>query len=72
MGVLPDGTNDKRWCAEHGFYRATCEEAGLHPCPIPSSITGQPCLLPEGHPQDSPYRFHRYAPTRPKSLGDPR
>lgn len=30
------------------------------PCPVPSSITGAECLLPEGHPQDSPARFHRY------------
>lgn len=29
-------------------------------CPVASSITGQPCLLPEGHPADSPNRFHRY------------
>src|SRR5512143_260514 len=31
------------------------------PCPIPSSITGAECLLPDGHPQDSATRFHRYA-----------
>lgn len=30
MSILPDGSNDKRWCDEHGHYRATCEEAGLH------------------------------------------
>jgi hypothetical protein len=28
-------------------------------CP-PSSITGQPCVLPPGHPADGPFRFHRY------------
>lgn len=30
------------------------------PCP-PSSVTGKACLLPPGHPPDSPTRFHRYA-----------
>lgn len=30
-------------------------------CPVPSSVTGQPCLLPAGHDQDTPTRFHRYA-----------
>ena len=35
-------------------------------CPIRSSITDQPCLLPAGHDADSPTRFHRFAvnPTR--------
>ena len=32
------------------------------PCP-PSSVTGAPCLLPPGHPPDSPTRFHRYKET---------
>src|SRR5687768_14015869 len=31
------------------------------PCPVRSSVTGNECLLPAGHPQDSPWRFHRYA-----------
>lgn len=29
-------------------------------CPVASSVTGVACLLPDGHPQDSPGRFHRY------------
>lgn len=30
-------------------------------CSVASSVTGQPCLLTEGHAADSPTRFHRYA-----------
>lgn len=30
MSIRPDGTNDRTWCKEHGHYRATCVEAGLH------------------------------------------
>lgn len=30
-------------------------------CPVRSSVTDQPCLLPKGHTQDTPNRFHRYA-----------
>ena len=29
-------------------------------CPVRSSITGQPCELPKGHPMDSAVRFHRF------------
>ena len=32
------------------------------PCPVRSSITDQPCVLPEGHQAESPMRFHKYAP----------
>lgn len=41
-------------------YRAYRGEVTM--CPVPSSVTGQPCLLPDGHPMDSAVRFHRYAP----------
>jgi hypothetical protein len=39
------------------YLRQAIEE---RPCPIRSSITDLPCLLPFGHPMDSPTRFHRY------------
>lgn len=39
----------------YGVYAGT-----LKPCPVRSSITDQPCLLAERHPQDSETRFHRY------------
>jgi hypothetical protein len=35
--------------------------AAPRPCSIPSSITGQPCVLPAGHAPWSPDRFHRYS-----------
>lgn len=38
------------------------------PCPV-RSIFDKPCLLPEGHPQDSANRFHRYAPPSPIQRG---
>lgn len=49
----------------------TCEHCGHNPievilvsgttrCSIPSSVTGQACLLAEGHPAFSPLRFHCY------------
>lgn len=31
-------------------------------CPVPSSVTGVPCLLEEGHAPWRPDRFHRYGP----------
>jgi hypothetical protein len=37
------------------------------PCPVPSSVTDAPCLLPDGHPPDSASRFHRYA--APAAIG---
>jgi len=45
--------------------RAAAEEAAADarpatPCPTSSSLTGQPCLLEEGHPPFGPTRFHRY------------
>lgn len=43
-------------------------------CPVPSSVTGMPCVLHEGHPCDSPTRFHRYAPkssSAPKTSAEP-
>lgn len=51
----------------------TCPEPAAHeegmnchpftgqPCPVASSVTGNPCLLTEGHPQSRPWRFHKYA-----------
>jgi len=41
------------------------EQGRRHPCSVPSAVTGQPCLLYEGHPQDTEYRFHRYRPAAP-------
>lgn len=44
----------------------SCEEAyeGMtlvaRACSVRSSLTGTPCLLPEGHAADRPDRFHRY------------
>lgn len=38
------------------------------PCPIASSITNQPCLLPNGHPEYSATRFHKYAPPPERSI----
>jgi hypothetical protein len=37
-------------------------EAERPPCPVRSGITLQPCLLREGHEQDSATRYHRYEP----------
>ena len=31
-------------------------------CPIRSAITEQPCLLPAGHPEYKPTRFHKFEP----------
>ncbi len=31
------------------------------PCPVRSTLTDAACELPEGHPPDSPTRFHRYS-----------
>jgi len=36
----------------------------LPACPVRSSITDAPCILPDGHACDSPTRFHRY-PVQP-------
>lgn len=53
---------DRPWAVS-----GVCDRCGWHatehrkPCPVNSSITGQPCLLPAGHPADSAVRFHRYA-----------
>jgi hypothetical protein len=31
-------------------------------CGFPSSVSSATCILPPGHPCDSPYRFHRFDP----------
>lgn len=31
-------------------------------CPMRSSVTNVRCILPAGHPCDSPTRFHRFSP----------
>lgn len=55
-----------RLVTAYGAYRGDHEM-----CPVPSSVTGQPCLLRDGHPQDSADRFHRYAAATPKDEPDP-
>jgi hypothetical protein len=47
--------------------QVTCRNPGMIPCPIRSEITGAPCLLEDGHPQYSPFRFHRYEPFGPQA-----
>lgn len=42
-------------------YARESDPFQANPCPVRSSITMQECLLPAGHPPDSPNRFHRYA-----------
>jgi hypothetical protein len=60
--------------SSHGIYASAdgivraLAEAGLEirpvegyvPCPVPSSVSDEPCMLRDGHPADTPYRFHRY------------
>lgn len=64
-----DRTGETRWVRDHswgtGGYAVDGEafcgcdhHAGT--CPVRSSVTDARCLLPIGHPQDSPTRFHRY------------
>lgn len=38
------------------------------PCPARSSVTGQPCLLEDGHPPSSSVRYHRFAERDPRTL----
>lgn len=50
--------------AVEGWAHFTGATAAIvpEPCPVRSSVTAQPCVLPAGHPQDAPDRFHRYGP----------
>jgi len=62
------GTGPKHECPLHGDvteaveeYKKTGKLVDPKGCAVRSSITDQPCLLPEGHAPDSAVRFHRYA-----------
>lgn len=33
-------------------------------CGFPSSVSSATCILPPGHPCDSPFRFHRFDPVK--------
>lgn len=57
MSVVTHGGGPK-WIGES---MKTCYK----PCPMRSSITDQPCLLPDGHPPDSHFRFHKFGPPVP-------
>lgn len=59
----PESTSDVRVddCARMLVAIRDLLSEVVRPCPIRSSITDQPCLLPDGHPANSAVRFHRYA-----------
>lgn len=45
---------------ENGWTIPPDTDRTTEPCPVRSSVTDQRCLLPAGHPQHGPARFHKY------------